>query len=85
MSERAPPSAEVLFSRLRDFNAIGFQGTGDSDDACEAIKRRALEGAICAGAMVNGKWRALRFADYFEALYGRTLEGKSIAKRKVVA
>lgn len=90
MTTPPPPSREVpnlavLVRRLTEMGAHVIDA--DSAEIADAIVNHALEGAICAGAMVNGKWRALRFQDYYECVFGLQLDGKPVrvAKKRRVA
>ena len=73
----AQPASEALFSALRRFKAIDFQGVGDSQDALEAIIAHRLKLAIMPGVRP-----ATTFEAAYEAVYGLTLEGKAMKPRK---
>lgn len=89
-ADRAPPTLAVLTARIGQFCEFAITDAGAAN-LSSLIRAKALEGAVCAGAMVGpppGKWRALRFADYYECVFGVDLDGDAIKpprKRRGVA
>lgn len=73
---RSPPTLATLLQRLMamgvdlsEDRALESTGAGD---VARAIRVKALESVQCAGRM--------NFARYYEAVFGVTLDGKSLTK-----
>lgn len=73
--------AELLFMRLRQLGAYDAQGTGDSDDA-----RNAILGALCSEAVagrLEAGGKCLTFRALFEKAFDKPFETRErAAKRK---
>lgn len=68
---------ELLFHRLRQLNAIDFQGTGDSDDAREAILSALCQYAVCG--RIEGKVKT--FGQVYEIVFGHAIDKREKTKR----
>lgn len=79
---RPPPTLATLLKRLNDYHAL--YESRDSSAVAHAITAHHLDTCICAGAMVGpppGRWRVLRFSDYYREVFGRELDGRVVRKR----
>lgn len=78
---RELPTLPKLLACLREF---GVHATEPKEIAA-AIKERCLDVAVCAGAVVEGRFKALTFEAYFTAIFGTGLDGKVVRKRRAKA
>lgn len=82
---RPQPTLATLLKRLADYTHYELDADVAAERVASNIKAAELDTCICAGAMVEGRWRVLRFSDYYREVFGRELDGRVVKQRKKTA
>lgn len=79
---RHPPTLATLITRVQAYCDF-FNTDTSAESLALLIEDKCLEGAICSGAVVDGKWHpALTMEQYYEAVFGVGMDGRVVKKRK---